>query len=245
MGSDPDVYPQWHSSQAGRSGGNYAGFSDADVDRWLEVGRQEPDREARRNAYLHFQARWAEEQPALVLYHPIYTFAVARDVWGVAADPLPDSSWRLRSAVSWHRVVHPTGWQEARAVLVERAPRMPEWCCDWRLGVRLCKVSIRVPDRPRRRVGDLEGEGERAALTDRAVGRHAAAHRLDQLADDRQTEAGAAAGPVARVVAPIEALEDAAELLRRDAGAGVLDGHCEPGRPRRAARNETRPPSAV
>jgi peptide/nickel transport system substrate-binding protein len=137
MGSDPDVYPQWHSSQAGRSGGNYAGFSNADVDRWLEVGRQEPDREARRNAYLHFQARWAEEQPALVLYHPIYRFAVARDVWGVAADPLPDSSWRLRSAVSWHRVVSPTGWQEARAVLVERAPRMPEWCCDWRLGVRL------------------------------------------------------------------------------------------------------------
>ena len=127
MGSDPDVYPQWHSSQTGRSGGNYAGFADADVDRWLEVGRQEPDRELRRNAYLHFQARWTEEQPALMLYHPIYSFAVSRDVWGVAADPLPDSSWRLRSAVSWRRVARPTGWQEARAVLAARASRLLEW----------------------------------------------------------------------------------------------------------------------
>lgn len=121
MGSDPDVYPQWHSSQAGGTGGNYAKFSDPDVDRWLEVGRQESDRDVRRNAYLHFQARWAEAQPAVVLYHPFYTFAVARDVWGVAADPLPDSSWRLRAAVGWRRVARPTGWQEARAFFSARA----------------------------------------------------------------------------------------------------------------------------
>jgi peptide/nickel transport system substrate-binding protein len=127
MGSDPDVYPQWHSSQIDRAGGNYTGFADPDVDRWLEVGRQEPDRETRRNAYLHVQSRWAEEQPALVLYHPIYAFAVARDVWGVAADPLPDSSWRLRSAVAWRRVAQPTGWQKARAILVARASALFQW----------------------------------------------------------------------------------------------------------------------
>jgi peptide/nickel transport system substrate-binding protein len=125
MGSDPDVYPQWHSSQVGGNGGNFAAFADADVDRWLEAGRQTSDREQRRNAYLHFQARWAEEQPAIVLYHPSFSFAVARDVWGVAADPLPDSSWRLRSAVGWHRVARPTAWQEARAVVSARASWLP------------------------------------------------------------------------------------------------------------------------
>ena len=122
MGSDPDVYPRWHSSQIGRAGGNYAGFNDPDVDRWLESGRQEPDREARRNAYLHFQARWAEEQPGIVLYHPVASFAVARDVRGVSADPVPDSSWRLRAAVDWYRVAQPTGWQKARAFVLARAP---------------------------------------------------------------------------------------------------------------------------
>jgi peptide/nickel transport system substrate-binding protein len=123
MGSDPDVYPQWHSSQTASTGGNYSGFADADVDRWLEVGRQSTDRDLRKTAYEHFQARWAEAQPALFLYHPIFSFAVARDVWGVAADPLPDSSWRLRSAVGWYRVARPDGWQEARALLAARLAR--------------------------------------------------------------------------------------------------------------------------
>jgi peptide/nickel transport system substrate-binding protein len=127
MGSDPDVYPQWHSSQTGGTGGNYAAYADADVDRWLEVGRQEADRELRRNAYLHFQARWAVEQPALMLYHPIFSFAVARDVRGVAADPLPDSSWRLRSAVAWQRVARPSRLEAARAELVAGASRMLGW----------------------------------------------------------------------------------------------------------------------
>jgi peptide/nickel transport system substrate-binding protein len=121
MGSDPDVYPRWHSSQIGRAGGNYTGFNDPDVDRWLESGRQELDREARRNAYLHFQARWAEEQPAIVLYHPVASFAVGRDVRGVGADPVPDSSWRLRGAVDWYRVSEPSVWQKARA-FVWRGP---------------------------------------------------------------------------------------------------------------------------
>lgn len=127
MGSDPDLYPQWHSSQIGATGANYGGFNDADVDKWLEVGRQESDRDVRRNAYLHFQSRWSEAQPGLVLYHPVFTFAAARDVWGVAADPLPDSSWRLRSAGNWRRVVRPTGWQEARAVVSARASRLLGW----------------------------------------------------------------------------------------------------------------------
>jgi peptide/nickel transport system substrate-binding protein len=121
IGGDPDVYPRWHSSQIGRAGGNYSGFSDPDVDRWLETGRQASDRDARRNAYLHFQARWAQEQPSVVLYHPVSAFAVARDVVGVTADPVPDASWRLRSAVQWRRATEPSAWHEARASLLARA----------------------------------------------------------------------------------------------------------------------------
>jgi len=124
MGSDPDVYPQWHSSQVGRPGGNYTGFANLEVDRWLEQGRQETHREARRTAYLNFQARWAEEQPSVVLFHPLYSFAVAREVRGVAADPLPDSSWRLRDATGWYRVATPTRLQTMRSWIVERAPAL-------------------------------------------------------------------------------------------------------------------------
>ena len=120
MGSDPDVYPQWHSSQVAPVGGNYAGFADPDVDRWLEAGRQELRPEDRRNAYLHFQARWAEEQPSVMLYHPLSSFAVSKDVRGVQADPRPDSSWRLRDAVHWRRPPRPTALQQARALALGR-----------------------------------------------------------------------------------------------------------------------------
>ncbi len=119
IGNDPDVFPQWHSSQAAEQGGNYAGFSDPDSDHWLEVARQQLDPNDRRNSYVHFQARWAEEQPSVVLYHPIYSFAVSKDLRGVAADPLPDSSWRLRDAVNWHRPPRPTIVQRARAWLLQ------------------------------------------------------------------------------------------------------------------------------
>jgi peptide/nickel transport system substrate-binding protein len=130
IGSDPDVYSRWHSSQIGRAGGNYAGFADADVDRWLEAGRQASDPEVRRNAYLHFQARWAQEQPAVILYHPVHTVAVARDVIGVTADPVPDSSWRLRSAARWYRIGKPSAWQEARAFVLARASWLILWVPD-------------------------------------------------------------------------------------------------------------------
>ncbi len=117
MGSDPDVYPQWHSSQSALQGGNIAGLSDPDLDRWLEVGRQQLGREERRNAYLHFQAAWAQEQPSVTLYHPIYSFALHKEIQGVRPDPVPDSSWRLRDAVNWYRVHRPTPLQQLRAVV--------------------------------------------------------------------------------------------------------------------------------
>ena len=120
MGSDPDVYPQWHSSQAAPIGGNYAGFGDPDVDRWLELGRAQRRPENRRDAYLHFQARWAEEQPSVVLYHPLHSFAVGDDIRGIRADPVPDSSWRLRDSVNWYRPARPTALQQLRAVVAAR-----------------------------------------------------------------------------------------------------------------------------
>src|SRR5213075_1916144 len=64
----------------------------------------------------------------------------------------------------------------------------------------------------------------RAALAEGARGADRAAHRLHQLADDRQAQTGPTARPVPGLVAPVEPIEDPGELLRRDAAAGVLDG---------------------
>src|SRR5438270_7713548 len=51
---------------------------------------------------------------------------------------------------------------------------------------------------------------------------------LDDVADDRESQAGAAGLPGACPVDPVEALEDAAQVLPRDARAGVR--HLDHGR---------------
>lgn len=73
--ADPDPYPLWHSSQI-QGGQNYAGFQNRAIDDLLEAGRRTTDVEARRQLYREFQKLFAEELPALLLYHPIYHYAV-------------------------------------------------------------------------------------------------------------------------------------------------------------------------
>ncbi|MFN8524948.1 MAG: peptide ABC transporter substrate-binding protein [Chloroflexota bacterium] len=100
-GADPDPYPQWHSSQARGQGANISGLQDADIDRLLERGRQTTDPGERLDAYIHFQARWLEEQPVIPLYHPVYRFTANRELRGISALPVPDASWRLRDVATW------------------------------------------------------------------------------------------------------------------------------------------------
>jgi peptide/nickel transport system substrate-binding protein len=80
-GSDPDPFPLWHSSQI-ETGQNFAGFNNPDADRLLSDARlpaaDYPTEIAqRRAAYAAFQALFAREEPAIMLYHPIYAYAAA------------------------------------------------------------------------------------------------------------------------------------------------------------------------
>jgi len=74
---DPDPYPLWHSSRAA-DGQNYSGWRDPVADALMVEARQVgPDRIDERAAlYYRFQRRFVEEEPALVLYHPVYTYVV-------------------------------------------------------------------------------------------------------------------------------------------------------------------------
>lgn len=69
LGSDPDVYELWHSSQANAA--NFAGLEDPALDALLEQGRQTADLETRREIYREFQARWLTLAPSVVLYQPL------------------------------------------------------------------------------------------------------------------------------------------------------------------------------
>src|SRR2546421_4107373 len=72
--------------------------------------------------------------------------------------------------------------------------------------------------------GGGEGEGEGASPSELALGPHAAAVHLHDLAEDREAQPAAAARAPPRRVHPYEAVEDAREDVLRDAGPGVRNG---------------------
>ncbi len=97
---DPDPYPFWHDTQID-TGQNYSGFSDRNVSIWLERARTIPDITRRAESYRHFQHRFQDQVPALLLYYPVYTYAIDAQVQGVSIGLLLDESDRFANISNW------------------------------------------------------------------------------------------------------------------------------------------------
>src|SRR6185503_18107622 len=96
LGSDPDVYSFWHSSQAKDPGVNLSQYNDPDADR------------AREGKYDAFLKAWDADAPAAVLYETGFTYATSSDVEGIMAHRLVDPSDRFYGVERWtvrHRFV--------------------------------------------------------------------------------------------------------------------------------------------
>jgi peptide/nickel transport system substrate-binding protein len=85
----------------------------------LEQARQTPDQEARKELYQEFQQLFARDVPAILLYHPVYTYALDRYVYGANVGPivrpgdrfLGIADWYLR----WRRVIRSDASADARS----------------------------------------------------------------------------------------------------------------------------------
>ena len=99
--ADPDVYPFWHSSQIAE-GLNFAGWSNRKADDLLERARQTTDRSQREVLYEEFQKVFVEEEPSVLLYYPVYTYAVSKEIRGVRLGLLLASEDRFRYADEWY-----------------------------------------------------------------------------------------------------------------------------------------------
>ncbi|MEK7158281.1 MAG: ABC transporter substrate-binding protein [Patescibacteria group bacterium] len=103
VGSDPDPYPFWHSSQAVDPGLNLAIFFNKTVNRLLEDARKEKDDNERGKKYIAFQNILAEEEfPAIFLYSPTYVYAVDRRVKGVRSSYITSPADRFASISEWY-----------------------------------------------------------------------------------------------------------------------------------------------
>lgn len=110
IGTDPDPYPFWHSSQNFDPGLNLAIFANKQVDQLLEEARETNDPEQRRLKYLHFQNILSDEQPAIFLYNPFYTYALPKKVKGFTLTRISVPSDRFNGVERWY-VKTKSKWQ--------------------------------------------------------------------------------------------------------------------------------------
>ncbi len=101
LGSDPDVYPFWHSSQAKDPGVNLSGYSSADADRALEAGRIKSDPQVRSGKYDAFLKAWDADAPAAVLYESGYIYGTSGTVAGIQARRLVVPADRFYDVQRW------------------------------------------------------------------------------------------------------------------------------------------------
>jgi peptide/nickel transport system substrate-binding protein len=102
IGTDPDPYPFWHSSQNQDPGLNLAVFANRKVDALLEEARATNDLEKRTNKYLEFQDILVKELPAIFLYTPTYTYVVNEKIKGIGMDKISVPHDRLNNLSSWY-----------------------------------------------------------------------------------------------------------------------------------------------
>ncbi len=104
---DPDPYPFWHQTQA-TGGQNFSQWDDRQVSEYLEQARVVDDLNERAKRYRNFQVRYMDEQPALELFFPVYSFGIDEQVMGVSMGPIYDLSDRFNTITSWYMVTAST-----------------------------------------------------------------------------------------------------------------------------------------
>jgi peptide/nickel transport system substrate-binding protein len=100
---DPDPYPFWHQAQV-TNGQNYSGWDDRQVSEYLEQARIDIDIPERTRMYRNFQVRFGNDIPALLLYYPVYTYAISDQVNGVSMGPFFDPSDRFANINYWYLI---------------------------------------------------------------------------------------------------------------------------------------------
>lgn len=104
IGSDPDLYPFWHSSQVQAPGLNLSGFANVPADRLLEQARHATDENQRVQKYRKFQEIVRDEIPAIFLYSPTYHYVANSKIRGIHDNKqLVYPADRFRDLSEWYR----------------------------------------------------------------------------------------------------------------------------------------------
>ncbi|MEK7542574.1 MAG: ABC transporter substrate-binding protein [Patescibacteria group bacterium] len=102
LGTIPDPFPFWHSSQIKAPGFNFSAYNNRAVDRLLEDARKELDPMKRLELFTQMQELVLTDVPAVFLYDFDYKYFVSKEVRGIKTSVLADPSQRFSGIGEWY-----------------------------------------------------------------------------------------------------------------------------------------------
>jgi len=102
LGSIPDLFPFWHSSQTIDPGLNLSAYENEKADKLLEEIRTSLDAEEKKEKLELLQNILIEDAPAIFLYSLDYTYVVSKEVKGIEAKKIVDPSKRFFGIQDWY-----------------------------------------------------------------------------------------------------------------------------------------------
>lgn len=102
VGSNPDPYPFWHSSQIQDPGLNLALLANREIDSLLEEAKKTTDPQIQQKNYQRFNDILAAEIPAIFLYHPTYTYVADQKIKGINLDQIVIPADRFNNLEDWY-----------------------------------------------------------------------------------------------------------------------------------------------
>lgn len=101
LGSLPDLYPFWHSTQVSDPGLNLSGYQNKNVDQLLKEARETLDDQEIAQKYERLQDTMLADAPALFLYNPDYIYWVSQKVQGIDTTKIIDPAKRFVNISNW------------------------------------------------------------------------------------------------------------------------------------------------
>lgn len=104
VGSDPDVFAYWHSSQGdvrSTTRLNFSEYKSIPADRALEGGRTRSDPQIRSVKYKPFLEAWRDDAPALALYQPRFLYVVRSPLHGYDSLTANTAADRFAEVQKW------------------------------------------------------------------------------------------------------------------------------------------------
>ncbi len=101
VGSDPDVYAYWHSSQITGTGRNLSQYESIVADSSLEDGRTRAETELREAKYETFQEEWRSDTPAIALYRLHDYYIWRKEAHGIRVGNIAHTIDRFYNVEDW------------------------------------------------------------------------------------------------------------------------------------------------